>query len=92
MPAGWQGDKILPRFKVRERVVIFSRAGVAIHGTVKWAGKYSLQDRRRKPHSVAAVGIETVGTVRYRGGGRGRGEGRGGGGGGRGEGRGKRVV
>ena len=66
MPAGWQGDKILPRFKVRERVVIFSRAGVAVHGTVKWAGKYSLQDRRRKPHSVAAVGIETVGTVRYK--------------------------
>ena len=70
MPAGWQGDKILSRFKVRERVVIFSRTGVAIHGTVKWAGKYSLQDGRRKPHSVAAVGIETVGRESYREGGR----------------------
>ena len=50
------------RFKVQDRVVAFNKDGIAIHGTVRWVGLYSLQDEKKQPYSVAAVGIETVST------------------------------
>ena len=48
------------RFKVSDRVVAFKKNGDAIHGTVRWVGKYSLQDAKKQHFSLAAVGIETV--------------------------------
>ena len=48
------------RFKIGDRVVIFNKNEVAIHGTVKWAGKYGLQDEKMRRFTVAALGIETV--------------------------------
>lgn len=72
--AGKQGDKKggrnratdsnvdTPRFKVQDRVVAFNN-DVAIHGTVRWVGRYTLVDEKKQPYSVAAVGIETVSHV-----------------------------
>ena len=48
------------RFKVGDRVVAFKRDGTPVHGTVKWVGMYELLDQKKKPFSLAAVGIETV--------------------------------
>jgi len=48
-----------PRFKLGDRVVIFNKDGIGIHGTVRWAGKYGLRDEKKKYHSFSAVGIET---------------------------------
>jgi len=48
------------RFKLGDRVVIFNKDGIAIHGTVRWTGPYGYQDEKKKYHTIAAVGIETV--------------------------------
>ena len=48
------------RFKVEDRVVAFKGDGTPVRGTVKWVGMYEVMDKKYKPFSVAAVGIETV--------------------------------
>ena len=47
------------RYKIGDRVVVFTKKGDAVHGTVKWVGMYSLTVDK-KPHSFKAVAVETV--------------------------------
>ena len=48
-------------YKVGDRVVLFTKKGVAVHGTVKWVGVY----RNKQEISHTAVGIETVSQAHY---------------------------
>lgn len=48
-----------PRFKVGDRVVFFNKKGAGVHGTVRWTGMYSYQDKKQN-YNFAALGIETV--------------------------------
>ena len=47
------------RYKIRDRVAVFTKKGVAVHGTVKWVGMYSFTVNK-KEISHKSVGIETV--------------------------------
>ena len=47
------------RYKVGDRVAVFTKEGVAVHGTVKWVGLYSFTVNK-KEYSHKSVGIETV--------------------------------
>ena len=48
------------RFKVGDRVVAFKKDGTPVCGRVLWVGMYELFDKKNRPFSCAAVGIETV--------------------------------
>lgn len=47
------------RYKKGDRVVVFNKKGVPVHGVVKWVGSYS-HTVKKKQVSYNAVGIETV--------------------------------
>ena len=47
------------RYKIGDRVVVFTRKGGGVHGTVKWVGVYNYTINR-KESSVKSVGVETV--------------------------------
>ena len=52
------------RYKVEDRVVLFTKKGDPVHGTVKWVGMYSFTVNK-KEISHKAVGIETVSQAHY---------------------------
>ena len=47
------------RYKIGDRVVVFTKKGVPVHGTVKWVGMYSFTVDKRET-AYKSVGIETV--------------------------------
>ena len=47
------------RYKIGDRVAVFTKKGVAVHGTVKWVGMYSFTVNKID-YSHKSVGIETV--------------------------------
>ena len=50
------------RYKIGDRVVLFTKKGVPIHGTVKWVGMYTFTIEKTD-HSYKSVGIETVSKI-----------------------------
>ena len=47
------------RHKIGDRVVVFNKKGIAVHGVVKWVGTHSHMVKKKQV-SHKAVGIETV--------------------------------
>ena len=50
------------RYKIVDRVVLFTKKGVPIHGTVKWVGMYTFTIDKTD-YSYKSVGIETVSKI-----------------------------
>ena len=50
------------RYKIGDRVVVFTKKGDGVHGTVKWVGIHSFTVNG-KEHAVKTVGVETVSLV-----------------------------
>lgn len=49
------------RHKIGDRVVVFNKNEVAVHGVVKWVGSYNHTVKKKQvSYSCRAVGIETV--------------------------------
>ncbi len=48
-----------PRFKINDRVVVYNKKNVAIHGTVRWTGR----DVQTRTLNTNHIGIETVSAV-----------------------------
>ena len=55
-PTPTSSSKAPPRYKVNERVIVFDKNDIALHGSVKWTGKKS----RLGSEGIIYVGIEMV--------------------------------
>ena len=54
------------KFKKDDRVVVFSKKGIAIHGAVKWVGMYNYEVDKKQV-AYKAVGVETVSSLLFHG-------------------------
>ena len=56
---GGQSPQLGFRYRVGDRVVVFTQKGDTIHGTVRWVGMYTFTVNKAE-QSHKCVGIETV--------------------------------
>ena len=59
----YQGLVGKDRFKIGDRVMMYSAQGIAVHGTVRWIGTITPYKMLENSTPVLFAGIETVSTV-----------------------------